>query len=308
MQQRLTRNEILENLVSRGALSEQDANDVRDAPDWSVGIKELVTYLAAIIIGVGVIRIVAVALKDASTTSIAVILYVVAVALGFASWKMIDRSNILDRFAEVCEMGALIALGAATGLVLSETDLKGEAIVATMGAVLLGWGVWRAPHTRFAGVLESIVAVPMFSVGLGVLIINDNPSVAGILLLVAGACLAALGWTDIGSAFLARAAGCLDVVIASLILAAHYQGAFRLLPIVVGATLFAIGSVQLAPEMLLAGAFSVIVGIVVAVTDWVSSEIGQGLVIVATGVVVLVVLGVQMKRAVSGQSPGAPSA
>lgn len=308
MQQRLSRNELLNNLVNRGTLSRNEADDIRDAPEWSVGIKELVSYLAAVIVAVGVIRIVGVALEDASKTSVAVILFVVSALLAAASWKMHGRSAIMERLGEVCELGSLLSLGVATGLMLSETDLRAESFISAMGAVLLAWGVWRAPHTRFAGAIECAAGVPILTVALGILIIDVNPSAVGVLLLVGGAGLMVLGWMDIGAAFIARVAASIDIIVASLMLAAHYQGAFRLLPVLVGAALFSIGSVQLAPEMLLAGAFCVIVGVVSAVVDWVSSEIAQGLVIVATGLVVLAVLGTQMRRAVSSRSTGEPSA
>lgn len=308
MQQRLSRNELLNNLVNRGTLSRHEADEIREAPEWSVGIKELVSYLAAIIIAVGVIRIVAVTLEDASKTSVAVILFTVAAALAAASWRMVGHSAIVERLGEVCELGSLLSLGIASGLVLSETDLSPESFISVMGAVLLAWGVWRAPHTRFAGAIECAAGVPILAVALGILIIESNPSAAGILLLVGGIGLLVLGWMDIGAAFIVRAAACMDIIVSTLMLAGHYQGGFRLLPIVAGAALFGIGSVQLAPEMLLAGAFCVIVGVVSAVMDWVSSEIAQGLVIVAAGLVVLAVLGTQMKRAVSSRATGAPSA
>lgn len=308
MEQTPTRGELLSRLVSRGAITQQEADEVRRAPEWSVGIKELVTYLASIIIGVGVIRTVAVALEDASQASIAAILYVVAVILGILSWKLAGRTAILARFSEVCELGALLSLGLASGLLLSDTDLSAQSYISVMGAVALAWGVWRAPHSRFAGVLEASVGVPMFSAGLGAWIVEENPSVAGFLLLVTASGLVALGWTNVGSAFLARSFGSIQVFIAATMLAEHYQGVFRLLPVAAGAVLFAVGAVQLAPEMLLVGALSVVVGVVATVMNWVDNEIAQGIIIVATGVVMLLVLGWQMRRTVSARSTGAPAA
>ena len=317
MEQTPTRAELLARLVGRGTITQQEADEIRRAPEWSVGIKELVTYLASIIIGVGIIRTVAVALEDASNGAIAAILYTLAAVLGLASWRLSGRTAILDRFSEVCELGALLSLGLASGLLLSDTDLSAQSYISVMGAVVLAWGVWRSPHTRFAGVLEASTGVPMFAAGLGVLIVDDNPSVAGILLLVAASGLVALGWTNVGSAFLARSFGSIQVFIAATMLAEHYQGVLRLLPVLVGATLFAVGAVKLAPEMLLVGALSVVVGVVSTVMNWVDNEVAQGVVIVATGVVMLLVLGWQMRRAtggrpagqrpISGRSTGAPA-
>jgi membrane protein implicated in regulation of membrane protease activity len=76
-------------------------------------------------------------------------------------------------------------------------------------------------------------------------------------------------------------------------------------PIIAGAILFAAGTIVLAPEMLVAGAFCVVAGVVMTVMEWINNEMAQGLVIIATGLVVLGVLSAQMRRAVNRPTPGA---
>jgi hypothetical protein len=77
---------------------------------------------------------------------------------------------------------------------------------------------------------------------------------------------------------------------------------------VLGAVLFAAGSKLLAPEMLIAGAFLIVAGIVMSVVRWINNDLAQGLVIIATGLAMLGVLSVQMKRAVSRPKTGIPTA
>jgi hypothetical protein len=69
-----------------------------------------------------------------------------------------------------------------------------------------------------------------------------------------------------------------------------------------------VGSKLLAPEMLIAGTFLIVAGIVMSVVRWVSNDLAQGLVIIATGLAMLGVLSVQMKRAVSQSKTGIPTA
>ena len=159
----------------------------------------------------------------------------------------------------------------------------------------------------FCGTLELVVAVPVFCGTLGSVIQDDRPIAAGLLLLVAGSAVVWYGWQRIGVPFLARAAGSMFVVVGAQMLG-DLRGVGLLIPVVAGAALFGVGSLQLAPEMLLIGAGCTIIGIVRAVMSWVDNELAQGIVIVVTGLVILAVLAVQMRRAISAGSPGAPTA
>jgi drug/metabolite transporter (DMT)-like permease len=60
--------------------------------------------------------------------------------------------------------------------------------------------------------------------------------------------------------------------------------------------------------MLIAGAFLIVAGIVMSVVRWINNDLAQGLVIIATGLAMLGVLSVQMKRAVSQSKTGTPTA
>ncbi|MEY3655831.1 MAG: hypothetical protein RL114_189, partial [Actinomycetota bacterium] len=82
----------------------------------------------------------------------------------------------------------------------------------------------------------------------------------------------------------------------------------RVIPIITGIALFAFGTKLLAPELLIAGAFCIVTGIVMTVTRWVNNDMAQGLVIIGTGVVMLIVLSAQMKRISNRQALGVPAA
>ena len=80
------------------------------------------------------------------------------------------------------------------------------------------------------------------------------------------------------------------------------------IPIAVGAALFVLGASTLHPEFLVAGAIAIVVGVVMTVGEWVHNDMAQGLVIIATGLVMLAVLTAQMRRAVNRPAPGKPAA
>lgn len=307
MEQNKTQREMLDGLVDRGAITEDQAKDIMSAPRWSFSIRELVSYLAALIIAAGVVRLLAYALKDASVGTIAVALYVLAAALGAASWKLSSGSEVRQRLAEVFELGALGAAAGATAIVLDQADMRSEWIGVLLTGAITVWGIVRCRQARFAGTAALSAGTVGLAISLSALIDVENQFLNGGLLLAAGAVLVAAGLTHIGSQQLARAVGSLFIIIGSITIGSAEDWS-RPASIITGAVLFGAGTVLLAPEMLVAGAFCVVVGVVMTVVEWVENDLAQGLVIIATGLVVLGVLSVQMKRAVSRPMPGAPVA
>ena len=70
MEQSETQRQILDRMVSEGRLTREAADEIRHAPEWSITARELVSYLAGVIMLSGVIRVIAVAFRDASQESI----------------------------------------------------------------------------------------------------------------------------------------------------------------------------------------------------------------------------------------------
>ncbi len=304
MEQEKTQRDLLDDLVSRGVIDADQADNIANAPRWSFTIRELVTYLGSLIIAAGVIRLLALAFKDASVGVIATALYVVAVLAGVASWKLSSGSEIRQRFAEVLELGALGAAVGATGIVLDQADMRGEWIGFILSSVGAVWGLWRCTQTRFAGTLAMSFGVMGVAVALEEIINPDSQISGGLFILVAGVVVAGMGLRDIGARQIARAVGSLYIIIGSMNIASAEEW-LRPTPIATGAVLFALGALLLAPEMLVAGAFCIVAGVIMTTVEWIDNEMAQGLVIIATGLVVLGALTIQMKRAVNRPTPGA---
>jgi hypothetical protein len=300
MEQRRHQKQILADLVDAGRITPKEADDIARAPEWLLGIRELVSYLAAIIIGAGVLRIVAVLVEDASTTAIAAALYIIAAVLAAGSWKLSSGSAVRQRLAEVLELAAVLAAVVASGLLLADTDVDEQGLVAALSGAVLLWGAWRAPRSRFVGSLLATGAMPTFVTSLIGVIREDSPNTGGIAMLVGGAGLLALGsLRGVGISFVPRAFGSLYVVIGAMMIGGVNEGAWWLVTLALGVAMFALGSLWLAPEMLLAGAILVVGPVVALSLYWIGNEVLQGVVIIAVGVGMLAVLGVQMRRAVA---------
>ena len=307
MEQRKSQNEVLDDLVAQGTITELQASEIADAPQWSFSVRELVTYLAALIIAVGVIRILAIAFEDASENVIVISLYVVSALTGIASSRLSASQGIRRRFGEVLELGSLGSALGATGVLLSHTELRGETIALILMTISAAWGIFRCRDAQFAGTAAMCVGVNGIAISLGALVDADRAWAAGGLMLLSGSFLIYMGTTKIGVPYFARAVGALFVVIGSITLGTDVANG-RVIPIVAGIALFVIGATLLMPELLIAGAFCIVTGIVMTVNRWIHNDMAQGLVIIATGVLMLIVLSAQMKRLSSRQAPDAQAA
>lgn len=307
MEQRKTLNEVLDDLVATGKLTETQADGIASAPRVSFSLRELFSYLGSLIVMVGVIRVISVAFEDASTMTVSISLYVLCALTGVASWRLAGGSIVRQRLAEVLELASLGSFAGATALALVEADMKGEWIATLLTGAVLSWGVFRSSKAMFAGTVALSIGAPGLAISLAALINRDSASLAGALMLLAATALVLVGLNSINATYIARAVGSLFVIISSMILGNELRGC-QFIPIATGAVLFTAGAVLLLPEMLLAGAFCVIAGIVLTVTHYVNNDMAQGLVIIATGLAVLGTLSTQMRRVIKRPTTGAPVA
>jgi hypothetical protein len=301
MEQRKSQDEVLKQFVVDGYLTSEQADEVATAPILAVTARELVSYLAAILITIGVGFMVAGLVVNVPKAGIAVLLYVIAAALAYFSRKFSSATNEKQRAGEVLEIASVLAIAVASGILLDMTSMRSEWYACMLAVAAGTWGTVRASRSQFSGAVMASVSVPiviMSSSSLMNLNGDDNRLVVGLMLLVGGAGLIYMGMRKIGFAFLPRASGSLLVVISSITLANVFSMGFGgLIPIGIGAALFALGSRERAPEELVAGAFAIIVGLIMTVMYWIPGNILQGLAIIGCGVVLLLVLRKQLARA-----------
>ncbi len=311
MEQRRSQNEILKQLVSDGHLTPDQADEVAAAPILAVTGRELVSYLAAILITIGVGFMVAGLVVNVPQAGIAALLYVVAAVLAYFSHKFFSETSERQRVGEVLEIASVLAIAVASGILLDMTSIRSEWYACLLAIAAGAWGTVRASRSQFSGAVLTSISVPiviMSSSSLMNLNGDNNRLVVGLMLLVGGAGLLYMGMRKVGFAMLPRASGSLLIVISSITLANVFSMGFGgLIPIGIGTALFALGSRERAPEELVAGAFGIIVGLIMTVIYWLPGNILQGLAIIGCGVVLLLVLRKQLARA-SQLKPDAPTA
>lgn len=308
MAQSPTQRQILEELVETGRLTAEESRRVSSAPVWRFSVRELVGYLAGLIIASGAVQIIAVVFQDASKYAVVVALYTVTVVAGLVSRQLSTRGTWQQRLAEVLEGAALGTALGATGIVLVDVGMRGEWIGFVLAAAATAWGGLRMAATRFVGTVAFAGGLPALAVVTVVVIDVDSTALAGSFMLIAATILIGVGLRNVGAPFVARAVGSLFVIIGSMTVTAGVGSWGLFVPLACGVLLFAVGTKLLTPEMLLAGAFCTVAGVVMTTNEWIENDLARGLVVVATGLVVLAAVGAQLRRKVSRPTPGAPAA
>jgi hypothetical protein len=311
MDQRKSQDEVLKQFVSDGHLTSEQADEIAQAPILAFSARELVSYLAAILITIGVGFMVAGLVVNVPQAGIAALLYVVAAGLGYFSRKLSTATREKQRLGDVLEIASVLAIAVGSGILLDMTSVRSEWSACILAIVAGTWGAVRASRTQFSGAVVTTISVPiaiLSSTSMMTLNGDNDRLVVGLMLLAGGAGLIYMGMRNIGFAFLPRAFGSLLIVIASITLAGVFSNAFGgLIPIAIGTVMFALGSRERAPEDLVAGALGIIVGLIMTVVYWLPGNLLQGLAIIGCGVVPLLVLRKQLARA-NQLKPGAPTA
>ena len=311
MDQRKSQDEVLKQFVSDGHLTSEQADEIAQAPILAFSARELVSYLAAILITIGVGFMVAGLVVNVPQAGIAVLLYVVAAALGYFSRKFSSGKSEKQRAGDVLEIASVLAAVVATGILLDMTSVRSEWSACVLSIVAGVWGAIRAARSHFSGSVLMTASVPvaiMSSTSMMNLNGDGNSIVIGLLLMVGGLGLIYMGMRHIGFGLLPRAVGSLLIVIGSIMFVDVLpSGIGGLIPLGIGVALFTLGSRERSPENLLAGALGIIVGVIMTVVHWLPGNLLQGLAIIGCGVALLLVLRKQLARA-NQLEPGAPTA
>ena len=151
MEQRRSQNEILKQLVSDGHLTPDQADEVAAAPILAVTGRELVSYLAAILITIGVGFMVAGLVVNVPQAGIAALLYVVAAVLAYFSHKFFSETSERQRVGEVLEIASVLAIAVASGILLDMTSMRSEWYACLLAIAAGAWGTVRASRSQFSG-------------------------------------------------------------------------------------------------------------------------------------------------------------
>lgn len=293
---RLNQRAVLADLVAKGRLSRAEAAAVTAAPRFILPVREIVSYLAGLIVLVGVIRLIAAVLENASKIAIAAVLYVVAVVAGGFGWRLHGREGAWGRFAEVLELVALASGGLAIGLTLSDLDLSGEWAALIPAAVATGWGILRIRTSQFVSALSLPISV-MVVAGQVATLVDWYEELSSIPIMIGGAVLIGLGLTRLNLAFLVRVVGAIAILGSSMALSGERDGLDGLLPaLLLGIGIFTLGAVRMWIDLILPGGVLIVLALSIFIFRHVDNDVLEGVLVIMIGVAVLAATTLVVRR------------
>jgi len=284
----LTQREIVEKLVADRRLSHDEGEDILHAPRLVLSFRETVGYLAAVIILVGLVRLVVALFEDASEALIAVLLYIVSATTGFIAFRLEKKSGWRLHTGEILEMASLGSFVGAGAILLAGADVEGGWIAVAAGTVGAAWSLVRLPSSRFGA---SIMMVPSALAVCGgtIELLDIESGLTAIPFVIAGSLLIALGQGRVGFPILLRVAGVLMIVMSTPGFVGEYDGVNGLVPaLAIGVLLFATGIQWSRFEQVGGGALIIVISISAFIFQNVDNDVLQGVLVALVGLSALV--------------------
>lgn len=291
-----SQHQIIDSLVTEGRLTSEDAERIRQAPRFVVQTRELVSYVGGLIVLVGIIRLIAAVLEDASKLAIAGVLYVAALVLGLVAWRFVRRPGAWGRFGEVLEIGAVAALVVAVALTTFDAGLSSEGSALIAGLMVTAWSVVRLRSSQFAGTIMVTAGIMTTSIALSSLLDLEEEKGA-IPIFVGGLVLIALGTLRLRLPFIVRGIGSVTVLFTAINWMAVHEGLDGLLPgLIIGVAVFALGTGRMWIEVFIPAGILVVVSVAMFVFRNVDNDVLQGLIVVLVGLATLGITALVFRR------------
>jgi hypothetical protein len=280
--------EVLEELVSENRLAPEDSKRILKAPRFSFDVRELLYYLAALIMTVGVVRLVVVIFSDASTTAVIAALYLAALVFAALAWRLQRVQGWVARLGEVTELLAVLSCAIATGVLLREQlELSGEVAAIIPAAASAVWGVIRLRTSQFSATAVLIPSLLVTGGSAAALLDWEGPPGA-LPVMVAASVLVFIGSLDLQWPLAFRVVGAYTLLITAPQWVGERGSVGGLaVTLSIGVALFVLGSLNMWIELLVVGGLTITIGISVFVFKNVDNEVLQGILVVAIGLLIV---------------------
>ncbi|MGA1005295.1 MAG: hypothetical protein ACO3TP_03115 [Ilumatobacteraceae bacterium] len=291
-----TQREVVDQMVASHRLSFTEADKILNAPRFKILWRALLSYIAVLVIGMGLVRVVVALFEEASETIIAVSLLVASAVFGVITFQLWRHEGWRRRAGEFCEIVSLGSLVAGGAILLVDADIDGAIIAVSAGSLGVMWALLRVRFTEFS---SAIIVIPSTMAVCGGIVewAELDFGVGAIPFLIGGSLLIGLGQGDYGAAILIRIAGVVTVFSSVPQWLDEYSGLDGLIPALgIGALLLWTGMQWNRIEQIIGGSAVTVIAIVVYLTNNIDNDLLQGVAIVAVGVAGLVFTAFVVKR------------
>ena len=278
---------LIDEFEAAGKLSAPDAQALRQAPIWTIPFTEIAAYLGGSVVFVGLVWIVIALLQDMSKTAIDTALFITSVLTGGLSYWLVRKGGWQKTLGEFVIAISTVSFAIGLGLLLDIADVQEDLILLFASASALAIGAALVPRTTFIGTVIVVVATQPFIAAVVSKYFADT-ALAPLAFMISGTVLLWFARQKIGLQFIARSAGAVSLLFASIGYAAwdnnRWQPAIALL---ITSLLFAYGAKTLHLEIVGAGGLGVTIATGILAGRLFDSTLPQGISVIGVGALII---------------------
>jgi hypothetical protein len=278
---------LIDEFEAAGKLSTPDAQALRQAPIWTIPFTEIAAYLGGSVVFVGLVWIIIALLQDMSKTAIDTALFITSALTGGLSYWLVRKGGWQKTLGEFVIAISTVSFAIGLGLLLDIADVQEDLILLFASASALAIGAALVPRTTFIGTVIVVVATQPFIAAVVSKYFADT-ALAPLAFMISGTVLLWFARQKIGLQFIARSAGAVSLLFASIGYAAwdnnRWQPAIALL---ITSLLFAYGAKTLHLEIVGAGGLGVTIATGILAGRLFDSTLPQGISVIGVGALII---------------------
>lgn len=278
---------LIDEFEAAGKLSAPDAQALRQAPIWTIPFTEIAAYLGGSVVFVGLVWIIIALLQDMSKTAIDTALFITSALTGGLSYWLVRQGGWQKTLGEFVIAISTVSFAIGLGLLLDIADVQEDLILLFASASALAIGAALVPRTTFIGTVIVVVATQPFIAAVVSKYFADT-ALAPLAFMISGTVLLWFARQKIGLQFIARSAGAVSLLFASIGYAAwdnnRWQPAIALL---ITSLLFAYGAKTLHLEIVGAGGLGVTIATGILAGRLFDSTLPQGISVIGVGALII---------------------
>lgn len=278
---------LIDEFEAAGKLSAPDAQALRQAPIWTIPFTEIAAYLGGSVVFVGLVWIIIALLQDMSKTAIDTALFITSALTGGLSYWLVRQGEWQKTLGEFVIAISTVSFAIGLGLLLDIADVQEDLILLFASASALAIGTALVPRTIFIGTVIVVIATQPFIAAVVSKYFADT-ALAPLAFMISGTVLLWFARQKIGLQFIARSAGAVSLLFASIGYAAwdnnRWQPAIALL---ITSLLFAYGAKTLHLEIVGAGGLGVTIATGILAGRLFDSTLPQGISVIGVGALII---------------------
>jgi hypothetical protein len=278
---------LIAELEAAGKLTSSEAHELRVAPKWAIPFSDVASYLGGSVIFVGLVWIVVALMQDVSQIGIDTALFIASFATAFLSFKLMKKGGRLNTLGESIAAVSTMTFAFAIGLLLDILNVNEDLILLIVSTMALAIGIGLSSRTTFIGTIITVATTQPFMVAVITTCIPDTP-ITPLLFVGSGSVLIWFSLRNIGLRFIARAAGAVSIVIASIGYSTWDSNNWQ--PIVgfaIVGLLFIFGAKRMHLEIVAVGGLGITIITGVLAGQLFDSPLLQGLSVIGVGAIIV---------------------